>query len=141
MDGFAPDKRIAVGIGLHLRPVGAGHIQTYKAFRHEELHDGGKDGLEHILQPAAAEAVDGVVVRDPGTGQPHEADVIAAELLNAAAGIDIAQISIYQNLQHHTGMVSRTSFDRVLAVKLFQTNLFYDTVNNPDRIVLGNKIA
>ena len=74
-------------------------------------------------------------------GQPHEADVIAAELLDAAAGIDIAQIGIYQNLQHHAGMVGRTAFDGVFAVKFFQTDLFNDTVNNPDRIVLGNKIA
>ena len=109
VDGLAPDERIAVGVRLHLRPVSAGHVQTYKAFRHKELHDGGKDGLEHILQPAAAETVDGVVVRHPGTGQPHEADVIAAELLDAAAGIDIAQIGIYQNLQHHAGMVGPDS--------------------------------
>ena len=141
VDGLAPDERIAVGVRLHLRPVSAGHVQTYKAFRHKELHDGGKDGLEHILQPAAAETVDGVVVRHPGTGQPHEADVIAAELLNAAAGIDIAQIGIYQNLQHHAGMVGRTAFDGVLAVKFFQADLFNNTVNNPDRVVLGNKIA
>ena len=141
VDGLAPDERIAVGVRLHLRPVSTGHVQTYKAFRHEELHDGGKDGLEHILQTAAAETVDGVVVRNPGTGQPHEADVIAAELLDAAAGIDIAQIGIHQNLQHHAGMVGRTAFDRVLAVKFFQADLFNDTVNNPDRVVLGNKIA
>ena len=141
VDGLATDERIAVGVRLHLRPVSAGHVQTYKAFRHKELHDGGKDGLEHILQPAAAETVDGVVVRHPGTGQPHEADVIAAELLDAAAGIDIAQIGIYQNLQHHAGMIGRTAFDGVLAVKFFQADLFNDTVNNPDRIVLGNKIA
>jgi len=141
VDGLAPDERIAVGVRLHLRPVSAGHVQTYKAFRHKELHDGGKDGLEHILQPAAAETVDGVVVRHPGTGQPHEADVIAAELLDAAAGIDIAQIGIYQNLQHHAGMIGRTAFDGVLAVKFFQADLFNNTVNNPDRVVLGNKIA
>ena len=141
MYGFAPDERIAVGVRLHLRPVGASHVQTYKAFRHEELHDGGKNSLEHILQPAAAETVDGVMVRHPGTGQPHEADVIAAELLDAAAGIDIAQIGIYQNLQHHAGMVRRTTFRGILTVKLFKVYLLNDTVNNPDRIVLGNKIA
>ena len=141
VDGLSPDERITVEVRLHLRPIGAGHVQTYKALRHEELHDGGEDGLEHILQPAAAETVDGVVVRGPGTGQPHEADVIAAELLNAAAGIDIEQIGTYQNLQHHAGMVGRTAFDRVLVVKLFQADLFNDTVNNQDRIVLGNKIA
>ena len=75
VDRLAPDERITVGVCLHLRSVSAGHVQTYKAFRHKELHDGGKDGLEHILQPAAAETVDGVVVRNLGTGQPHEADV------------------------------------------------------------------
>ena len=141
VDGLAPDERITVGVRLHLRPVCAGHVQTDKAFRHEELHDGGKDGLEHILQPAAAETVDGVVVRSHIAGKPHEADVIAAELLDAAAGIDVAQIGIYQNLQHHAGMIGRTAFDGVLAVKFFQTDLFNDTVNNPDRVVLGNKIA
>lgn len=85
--------------------------------------------------------VNGVVGRYPDTGQSHEANAIAAELLNAAARIDIAQIDIYQNLQHHAGMVGWTAFDGVLAVKLFQADLFNDTVNNPDRVVLGNKIA
>ena len=141
VDGLAPDERITVGVCFHLRPVGAGHVQTYKAFRHEELYDGGEDGLEHILQPAAAETVDGVVVRSHIAGQPHEADVIAAKLFDAAAGIDVAQIGIYQNLQHHAGMIGRTAFDGVLAVKFFQADLFNNTVNNPDRVVLGNKIA
>ena len=141
MDGLAPDECITVGICLHLRSVGTGHIQTYETFCYEELYNGGKDGLEYILQPTAAETVDGVMLRNTGTGQPHEADVIAAELLKAAAGIDIAQIGIYQNLQHHAGMVGQTTFDRVLAVKFFQADLFNDTVNNTDRIVLGNKIA
>ena len=85
--------------------------------------------------------VNGVVGRYPDTGQSHEANAIAAELLNAAARIDIAQIDIYQNLQHHAGMVGRTAFDGVFAVKFFQTDLFNDTVSNPDRVVLGNKIA
>ena len=85
--------------------------------------------------------VNGAVGRYPDTGQSHEADVIAAELLDAAAEIDIAQIGIYQNLQHHAGMVGRTAFDGVLAVKFFQADLFNNTVNNPDRVVLGNKIA
>ena len=42
MYGLAPDERITVGIRLHLRPVGTGHIQTYKTFRHEKLYNGGK---------------------------------------------------------------------------------------------------
>ena len=94
VDGFIPDERIVVGVHFHLRPVGAGHVHTYKTFRHEELHDGGEDGLERIFQPAAAKAVDGVVVRIPYADQLHEVDITAVELLNAAAGIDIAQIGI-----------------------------------------------
>ena len=58
MYGLTPDERITVGIRRHLRPVGTGHIQTYKTFRHKELYDGGKYCLEYILQPAAAETVD-----------------------------------------------------------------------------------
>lgn len=141
MDGLILDERLTVGVRLHLRPIGAGHVQTYKAFRHEEFHDGGKDGFEYILQLAVAEAGDGVVVRNPSIGQLHEADAIAAELLRAMVGIDIAQIDIYQNLQHHAEMVGRTAFDRILVVKFFQANIFHDTVDNLDRVVLGSKIA
>ena len=141
MYGLAPDERITVGVRLHLRPVGTGHIQTYKTFRHEELHDGGKYCLEYILQPAAAETVDGIMVRSHIAGKPHEADVIATEFFYATAGIDITQISIDQNLKHHARVVCRTALGRIPAVKFFKVYLFNDTVNNPDRIVLGNKIA
>ncbi len=87
-----PDERITVGVHLHLRPVGTGHIQTYKTFRHKELYDGGKYCLEYILQPAAAETVDGIMVRSYIAGKPHEAYVITTELFYATAGIDITQM-------------------------------------------------
>ena len=77
---------------LHLRPVGTGHIQTYKTFRHEKLYNGCKYRLQHILQPAAAETVDGIMVRSYIAGKPHEADVIATEFFYATAGIDITQM-------------------------------------------------
>ena len=38
-------------------------------------------------------------------------------------------------------MVRRTAFRGILKVKFFKVYLFNDTVNNPDRIVLGYKIA
>ena len=136
MYGLTPDERITVGIRLHLRPVGTGHIQTYKTFRHKELYDGGKYCLEYILQPAAAETVDGIMVRSHIAGKPHEADVIATEFFYATAGIDIDQ-----NLKHHARVVCRTALGRIPAVKFFKVYLFNDTVNNPDRIVLGYKIA
>ena len=103
MYGLAPDERITVGIRLHLRTVGTGHIQAHETFRYEELYNGGKYCLEHILKTAAAETVDGVVVRSHIAGKPHEADVIAAELFYAAAGIDITQIGIDNYLKHHAG--------------------------------------
>ena len=101
MYGLAPDERITVGVRLHLHLVGTGHIQTYKTFRHEKLYNGGKYCLQHILQPAAAETVDGIMVRSHVAGKPHEVDVIAAELFYTTAGIDITQISIDENLKHH----------------------------------------
>ena len=48
---------------------------------------------------------------------------------------------ISKNLKHHARVVCRTAFRRIPAVKFFKVYLFNDTVNNPDRIVLGNKIA
>ncbi len=141
MYGLAPDERITVGVRLHLRPVSESYIQTYKPFRYEELYDGGENCLEYILQPAAAETVDGVMVRSHIAGKPHEADVIAAELFYATAGIDITQISVDKDLKHHVWVVRRTAFSGILTVKFFEVYLFNDTVNNPDRIVLGNKIA
>ena len=73
--------------------------------------------------------------------KPHEADVIAAEFFDAAAGIDVTQISIDKNLKHHAWMVRRAAFRGILTVKFFKVYLFNDTVDNPDRIVLRNKIA
>ena len=81
------------------------------------------------------------MVRSHIAGKPHEADVIATEFFYATAGIDITQISIDQNLKHHARVVCRTALGRIPAVKFFEVYLFNDTVNNPDRIVLGNKIA
>ncbi len=46
-----------------------------------------------------------------------------------------------QELKHHARVVRRTAFKKIPAVKFFKVYLFNDTVNNPDRIVLGNKIA
>ena len=115
MYGLTPDERITVGIRLHLRPVGTGHIQTYKTFRHKELYDGGKYCLEYILQPAAAETVDGIMVRSHIAGKPHEADVIATEFFYATAGIDIDQ-----NLKHHARVVCRTALGRNTCGKVFQ---------------------
>lgn len=69
------------------------------------------------------------------TDQPHETNIIAEELFNATVGIDIAQIHIYQNPEHHAGMTGRTAFGRILAVKFFKMYLFNDTVNDPERIV------
>ena len=65
--------------------------------------------------------------------KPHEADVIATELFYATAGIDITQISIDKNLEHHAWVVCRTTFRRILTVKFFKVYLFNDAVNNPDR--------
>ena len=141
MYGLAPDERVTVGVRLYLRPVGTGHIQTYKTFRHKELYNSSENYLQYILQPAAAETVDGVMVRSHIFCNPHEADVIATELFYATAGINITQISIDKNLKHHARMVRRTAFRRILAVKFFKVYPFNDTVNNPDRIVQGNKIA
>ena len=141
MYGLAPDERITVGVRLHLRSVGTDHIQTYKTLRHEELYNGGKYCLQHILQPAATETVDGIMIRSQIAGKPHEADVIATELFYATAGIDITQISIDNNLKHHARVVRRTVCRRIPAVKFFKVYLFNDTVNNPNRIVQGNKIA
>ena len=141
MYGLSPDECIMVVVRLHLCPVSTGHIQTYKTFRHEELYNGCKCCLQRILQSAAAETVDGVMVRSHIAGKPHEADVIATEFFYATAGIDITQISIDQNLKHHARVVCRTALGRIPAVKFFKVYLFNDTVNNPDRIVLGDKIA
>ena len=38
---------------------------------------------EYILQPAAAETIDGIMVRSHIAGKPHEADVIATEFFYA----------------------------------------------------------
>ncbi len=88
MYGLAPNERITVGVRLHLRPVSESHVQTYKTFRHEELHGGDKYCLQRILQPAAAETVDGVMVGSHVAGKPHEADAIAAVLFYTADGIE-----------------------------------------------------
>ena len=141
MYGLSPDECIMVVVRLHLCPVSTGHIQTYKTFRHEELYNGCKYCLQRILQSAAAETVDGVMVRSHIAGKPHEADVIATELFYTMAGIDIAQIGIDKNLKHHTRMIGRTTFRKIFAVEFFQIYLFDDAVGNPDRIVLGDKIA
>ena len=50
-------------------------------------------------------------------------------------------VIIEKNLKHHARVVCRTAFRRIPAVKFFKVYLCNDTVNNPDRIVLGNKIA
>jgi hypothetical protein len=81
------------------------------------------------------------MIRSQIAGKPHEADVIATELFYATAGIDITQISIDNNLKHHARVVRRTVCRRIPAVKFFKVYLFNDTVNNPNRIVQGNKIA
>ena len=38
-------------------------------------------------------------------------------------------------------MIGRTTFRRIFTVEFFQIYLFDDAVDNPDRIVLGDKIA
>jgi hypothetical protein len=81
------------------------------------------------------------MVRSHVAGKPHEADIVTTELFDATAGIDVTQISIDKNLKHHAWMVRRTAFRGILKVKFFKVYLFNDTVNNPDRIVLGYKIA
>ena len=139
MYGLAPDKSVTVGVCLHFCSISESYIQTYKPFRHEELYNGGENCLQHILQTTAVETVDGVMIRSHIAGKPHETDVIAAELFYATAGIDITQISIDKNLKHHVWVVRRTAFSGILTVKFFKVYLFNDTVNNPDRIVLGNK--
>ena len=63
--------------------------QTYKTFRYEELYDGGKYCLEYILQPAAAEQLNGVMVRSHTLPVSHKADIIAAEFFYATAGINL----------------------------------------------------
>ena len=141
MYGLAPDKSVTVGVCLHFCSISESYIQTYKPFRHEELYNGGENCLQHILQTTAVETVDGVMIRSHIAGKPHETDVIAAELFYATAGIDITQISIYKNLKHHVWVVRRTAFSGILTVKFFKVYLFNDTVNNPDRIVPGDKIA
>ena len=141
MYGLAPDKCITVGVSLHFRSVGTGYIKTYKTFCNEELYNSSENCLQYILQTAAAETVDGIMVRSHIAGKPHEADIITAELFDATAGIDITQISIDKNLKHHAWVVCRTTFSGILTVKFLKVYLFYDTVNNPDRIVLWYKIA
>jgi hypothetical protein len=39
------------------------------------------------------------------------------------------------------GWYAEQPWGEIPAVKFFKVYLFNDTVNNPDRIVLGNKIA
>ena len=73
------------------------------------------------------------MVRSHIAGKPHEADVITAELFYTTAGIDITQISIDKNLEHHAWVVRRTTFRRILTVKFFKVYLSNDAVNNPDR--------
>ena len=81
------------------------------------------------------------MVRSYIAGKPHEAYVITTELFYATAGIDNYANSIDKNLKHHAWVVRRTAFSGILTVKFFKVYLFNDTVNNPDRIVPGDKIA
>ena len=81
------------------------------------------------------------MVRSYIAGKPHEAYVITTELFYATAGIDITQMHRQESEASCVGGTQNSLLGGILTVKCFKVYLFNDAVNNPDRIVPGNKIA
>ena len=54
----------------------------------------------------ATEIIDRAEIGSTVTGQPHEVNILLQGLFYFAAGIDIVQVGIKQDLEHHTGMVA-----------------------------------
>ena len=141
LHGLAPDEGVAVGGRLDLGPVRIDGVQAYQLFLDHELHDLGKDVAQGILQMAAPEPVDRIVVRAVHADEPHEADVVPAELLDAAAGVDVAHVGVDQQLEHHPRMVGRTASAGICFQKRIQVNRLDDAVDDAHRILLFNKIT
>ena len=57
----------------------------------------------YVLLNLATEIIDSAEIGCTITGQPHDVNILLQGLLGFAAGIDIVQISIKQDLEYHTG--------------------------------------
>ena len=60
----------------------------------------------YVLLNLATEIIDSAEIGCTITGQPHDVNILLQGLLGFAAGIDIVQISIKQDLEYHTGMIA-----------------------------------
>ena len=60
----------------------------------------------YVLLNLATEIIDSAEIGCTITGQPHDVNILLQGLLGFAAGIDIVQISIKQDLEYHNGMIA-----------------------------------
>ena len=60
----------------------------------------------YVLLNLATEIIDSAEIGCTITGQPHDVNILLQGLWGFAAGIDIVQVGIKQDLEHHTGMVA-----------------------------------
>ena len=78
-----PDKSVAVGCRFHFGAIDILYIQTF-----------------------ATEIIDRAEIGSTITRQPHEVNIFLQGFLYFATGIDIVQVGIKQDFEHHTGMVT-----------------------------------
>ena len=89
----------------------------------------------YVLLNLATEIIDRAEIGSTITRQPHEVNILLQGLFYFTTRIDIVQVGIKQNFEHHTGMVAAGTSSFICPEQTTNIQGVYNTVYNTNGMI------